>query len=214
MKQIALAGIVILVLSGCRAPMPKFDLLSPYGTSRVPAPGTGTIGTGGTYYTPPANPTTNSPIGTGFRPSPPNSPTKKWSSLGDPPDDKVAGDVQWSPTRTESAPARVVDLDDVDVALSRQQSTSRVIPASQVFEHRGPIRIAQPSSTSVGSGTVLRGAPVNNTTASRSPREFVPSGQVVDITELQDTSSTRTVPAPTGSTSSQGSSTLGWRSRT
>ena len=213
MKQIAFASAIMLILSGCRAPMPSFDLLAPYGTSRVPAPGTGTIGTGGAYYSP-AN---NAPVGTGFRPATIRKPTNKWSSLGEPTEGKVAGDADWSPTRAEPSQPRVVDLDDIDVALARQQPTARVIPASRVTEHRGPIRIVQPSSVSGGSGTVLRGLPTS-AAVSRSPRTFVPSGQVVDITALPlRASSTRTVPAPTSASTSQGGSTVssnGWRSRT
>ncbi|MBP89848.1 MAG: hypothetical protein CMJ64_24605 [Planctomycetaceae bacterium] len=215
MKRIAIAGIAMLVLSGCRAPMPSFDLLAPYGTSRVPPPGTGTIGTGGTYYTPPSGQTTSPPpVGTGFRLAPPGRTINKWSNLGEPTESKVAADVEWAPTRSLTSQASVVDL---DVALAKQQPTSRVIAASQLTEHRGPIRIVQPSSVS-GNPTALRGLPVIGTGVSRAPRSFVPSGRVVDITELPDVSSGRTVPAPTrAATKSRSSATVasdGWRSRT
>src|SRR3972149_1614589 len=40
------------MLAGCRAPVPSFDFLAPYGSPTVPAPRTGSIGTSGTYYAP------------------------------------------------------------------------------------------------------------------------------------------------------------------
>jgi len=217
MKQIAFAGAVMLVLSGCRAPMPSFDLLAPYGKSCVPPPGTGTIGTGGTYYSPPANSTTNPPVGTGFRPATISKPVNKWSSLGDSPESNAAGDVAASSTRSEPPQARVVNLDDIDVALARQQPTSPVLAASRVIEHRGPVRIVQPSSAAAGNGNVLRGLPLNGTSVSRAPRTFVPSGRVADITDAPQASSVRTVPAPTRAGNTQASSTVasdGWQSRT
>ena len=121
MKQIAFAGAIMLALSGCRAPMPSFDLLAPYGTSRVPPPGTGSIGTGGNYYTPPTGSTTSPPVGTGFRPATIN----KWSQLDDPTESEADDNVALDSSRDGSSKARVVGLKDADVALSTKPSTDR-----------------------------------------------------------------------------------------
>ena len=56
MKRLAALLTLVTLMAGCRAPMPSFDVLAPYGTTRVPPPATGTMGTPDTYYQAPASP--------------------------------------------------------------------------------------------------------------------------------------------------------------
>lgn len=211
MKWIALAALVLLLASGCRAPMPSFNPLAPLGTTRVPPPGTGAIGAGGSYYTPP-RPSASPAIGTGFRPTPA---TNKWSNLDDPRTESLANKDGWSPTRNAPANTSVVKLADVDVALANHEAATRPIPAASVIERQGPIRIL--GATSHPSRPTLRGMPVNDVTTASEPRTFLPAGRVVDISELRDASPKASTSSGSITSSANGSGASaaidGWQSR-
>ena len=214
MKRIALASLVLLLVSGCRAPMPSFNPLAPLGSTRVPPPGTGTIGTNGNYYTPPTRPTTTPAIGTGFRPSPT---TNKWSKLDDPSLQPIASKGGWSPTRTPTSAVEVVRLKDLEVSLANYEVTTRVVPTATVIERQGPIRIFQSNSTDHPSRSTLRGMPVRAATTIPVPRSFVPPAQVVDISEAADRGSDRAVSSQSNISSAKSDDTAssgGWQSRT
>lgn len=46
--------IVVILLAGCHAPKPSFNVLAPYGSPRVPPPPTGAVGTSSDYYSSPS----------------------------------------------------------------------------------------------------------------------------------------------------------------
>lgn len=215
MKRIALSGVILLVLSGCRAPMPSFNPLAPLGNTRVPPPATGTIGTGQNYYTPPATTTTPPAARTGFRATP-----NKWSNLEDPNKTPAATTAEWSPDRTDLKTARVVNIDDLDVALASHETPSRVRPTAPVVEYQGPIRIVQSNSTVNPSRPALRGMPVSSASNNSAPRAFVPSGRVVELPASATTDSSHsdssTTPRTRGSSEkgSGGGAAGGWQSRT
>ncbi len=50
--------LLLVAVCGCHAPMPSFKPFAPYGSTRIPAPGTGSFGTPDPYYRPPAQPST------------------------------------------------------------------------------------------------------------------------------------------------------------
>ncbi len=49
-----------ILFGGCRAPMPSFNVMAPFGATRVPAPSTGSFGTPDPYY-PNGQPASNAP---------------------------------------------------------------------------------------------------------------------------------------------------------
>jgi len=234
MKRFALIAAISLLSAGCRAPMPTWDSIGPYGTTRVPPPPTGGYGVQQPYYAPgpttapPAtaprtiSPTT-SPVGTGFHPLPSN----RWSNIDDPAVGPIAKDNIWAPTSRESSSSQVVDLRDADIALASHEIAAPYVPSTQVVEYDGPIRILPPnSSSSFAASTIvepprLRGMVINDTTRTAEPAPFIPSGRVIDISQLPDTPVAMRSDSSRSSTTSSQSSTAqatvidgGWKSRT
>ncbi|MDA1055186.1 MAG: hypothetical protein O3C40_32590 [Planctomycetota bacterium] len=229
MKHFALVGAILVLSAGCRAPMPNCNMFGPYGATRVPPPPTGGYGAPQSYYTP--RPTTvpptsvpstisptSTPVGTGFRPSPSN----RWSNIDDPAIGPIAQDNTWAPTRPAISDARVVDLRDLDVALASHATAIPSVPSTVVVEHDGPIRIlSSESSTANAELPRLRGMFVNDVTRVAEPRPFVPSGRVIDISQLPDAPvAARTAQTQSSQAASQSSTRQatvidgGWKTRT
>lgn len=215
MKRFAVVAAIVLLSTGCRAPMPNWNMFGPYGATRVPPPPTGGYGTPQPYYAPgtttvaPTVTPSSAPVGTGFRPVTSN----RWSNIVDPAVGPVAKNNSWEPTRSVASNAQVVDMRDADVALASYESTVPVAPATVIVEREGPIRIlsseSSPSSTArtTVSPPRLRGMVVNDTTRASEPRPFVPTGRVVNISPSPGTSTT-------SRTASQANASVGgWKSR-
>ncbi|MCA9120516.1 MAG: hypothetical protein H6822_14205 [Planctomycetaceae bacterium] len=234
MKRFAMAAAILLLSAGCRAPMPTWDCIGPYGTTRVPPPPTGGYGVQQPYYAPgpTTGPTTTTPttiapttapVGTGFRPSSSN----RWSNIDDPAVGPIAQN-NWSPTRPAQTSSEVVDLTNADVILASHETAAPFVPATQVVEYDGPIRIlppnASPASTVSTAATTphLRGMTLNDATRSVEPQPFVASGRVIDISQLPDApnpvrTASSTSSLSTGQSSSSGQATViegGWKTRT
>lgn len=237
MKSFASVAVMLVLSAGCHAPMPSWNMFRPASATRVPPPPTSGYGAPQTYYTtPPAVvPTTapatiaptSAPIGTGFRPSESN----RWSNIEDPAIGPIARENFWEPTRPVQSNAQVVDMRDVDVALASHETAAPFVPSTVIVEREGPIRILPPdasgafSSSDSFSSTAsesprLRGMIVNDTTRASEPRTFVPSGRVIDISQLPDApiaARSATSQTTTSTQSSAGQATVidgGWKSRT
>ncbi len=226
MKRIGLVVAVCVLSSGCRAPMPNWNSFGPYGNTRVPPPATGGYGTPQPYYAPapgstiPPTSPTSAPVGTGFRDSTLNqySSLNRWSNIEDPAVGPITQLNTWAPTRPTATNAKVVDLSNVDVALASHEAALPIVGSAAIVQQNTPIRIVQPSSvTPTSTLPRLRGMVVNDATRSSEPRQFVPSGRVIQMSELPDAPIARasTVPRPVRSASSETSvSSGGWKSRT
>ena len=100
--------IATALLAGCRAPMPSFNVLAPYGPTRVPPPATGSYGSSGKYNQPPSQP----PAANGF-PQGALSPTGSGVIGGGPgtwrpANGSLTSAAQSNPLRLASAEQRVV----------------------------------------------------------------------------------------------------------
>lgn len=209
MKWHATLSVIVVCLAGCHAPPPSFDLLAPYGSSRVPPPSTGSHGTGGAYYNRTAPSSTSVPAGS----TDPATSRKMGTNIsGSSP--FLTSDDSWRPTRTnatpEPAPVFPGETDD---------AASRVLPVSYIGTAKG--------------GTVprLNGMPVTDATgrASSEPARFRVPGDAIEISKLPRASgstshrdamgtvvssarsSDRIMPASGRSSTSK--TTLTWRSR-
>lgn len=215
MKRIALVITVCILSSGCRAPMPNINSFGPYGATRVPPPGTSGYGTQQPYYAPPtsvAPPTspTSGPVGTGFRDSTQN----RWSNILDPSSGPIAKNNTWAPTRPISSKTPAIDLDNVDVALASHNGAIMATP-SLVVDNNQAVRIVSTPTTSTL--PQLRGMVVNDATRVGEPRQFVPSGRVVDISELPNAPVTQSASASRTAQSSSSQAAVssgGWKTRT
>ena len=196
MNRLIVAFVALVVLAGCRAPMPSFDPLAPYGSTRVPAPGTGSYGSPDTYY---QGPEATTPVGSGFR-------------------------ARTSATENESGVQLASHTEDnaSQVGSGVKQAsleTARLVPSGSVTE--SPIRIVEPAPSESGTRPKLNGMRVKDATRPAEPAAFNPPEEVIDISQLPkpsaSTANSRVVVSEsvaTGSSSSSGSSgTIGWQSR-
>lgn len=178
MVRFSICLLAILAMVGCRAPMPTFNPLAPYGPTRIPPPGTGSYGAADTYYQPGSGASTASePVGTGFR-----STTNATATPS-------AANVANAASNGGAA------ADDAAMTASHNSSKTQLVPAAAVTRADTPIRVSAPASGSATSMTSkLRGMHVNDATAPAEPAPFSPPSGMVDISQLPDASTPPTSP--------------------
>lgn len=206
MKRLSPLLLAIFILTGCHAPMPSFNLLAPYGSTRIPPPSTGNTAPS-TYYQPAQQPSSTTPVGTGFRASG-KSTSVATESVAD------ASEVRTASGSDE--PGRIARATHETTAVE----PTAVVTAATAVPSRATSQTAG-SGASRGLPANIRGMHINEATVEPAP--FNPPTQVIDITQLPSASSVRSasvVPinqavgtsAPPASTSSQrstGSSSAG-----
>lgn len=169
MKWHAAVAVIVVCLAGCHAPTPSFDLLAPYGSSRVPPPSTGSHGTGGAYYNRTTPPATSVPGVNSGSANPATSRKMQCNVSGS--GHLLASDDSWKPIRTNATP------DPAPVFRGATNDTAnRILPVSY-------------SGTAKG-GTVLplNGMPVTDATgraSSSEPARFRAPGDAIDISKLR-----------------------------
>lgn len=213
MKWHATVAVIVVCLAGCHAPPPSFDLLAPYGSSRVPPPSTGSLGTGGAYYNRTAPPATSVPSVPNSSRAPTGS--QRMQTNASRPRAHLAADDSWKPIRTNATPDPAPAFPGVTGSAA-----NRTLPVSY-------------NGTATG-GTALRlnGMPVTDATRNASfsePARFRPPGDAIEISQLpratgssgqQDATGTVVSSAKSSdriqavaSESSTSKTTLNWRSR-
>lgn len=173
MKRLSPILLVILVLTGCHAPMPSFNLLAPYGPTRIPPAATNS-GAPSTYYQ--GRPASSTPpVGTGFRAS------QSSTSLSA---DNSAGSFGVRTVSGFDEPGRVT-------RATHQATTvvpTTLVPATTVVQSRGPIQFIESGAARTVPANV-RGMHINDATVE--PSQFYPTVQVIDIAQLPPASSVR-----------------------
>ena len=214
MKWHATFAVIVVCLAGCHAPRPSFDLLAPYGSSRVPAPSTGSHGTGNAYYTRSAPPATAIPGGPAGSANPASSRKMQTNTSDGSP--FLASDESWKPIRTIATP-----------------EPAPVFPGESNGAASSVVPVSYPQSADAGtsqSSLRLNGVPLTDASraGSRSePARFRASGNAIEISQLPRASSDRQHAMGTvvssarssdrivsaASESSASKTTLKWRSR-
>jgi hypothetical protein len=166
MKRLSPLLLVTLVFAGCHAPMPSFDLLAPYGSTRIPPPATNSV-TMDKYYQPSGQTSTTAPIGTGFRARRPSTSLSADSSL-------KTSDVK--PVRGSTRLSRATR------ATHETTDSATLVSASSVVELSEPIRIVERGTTPRTLSPSVRGMRINEATIE--PGRFYPTRQAFDITQL------------------------------
>jgi hypothetical protein len=159
MARLAAWFVILLVLAGCRAPMPSFKLFAPVGPSRVPPPATGSSNPVSPYYQKSAQPSATPPTGLGQRSATPWAP---------------AGPAGESASAVASAQPAVV------------RSESAAVGDSQVRLASGeaPVRFSTPHKPSDLGATRLRGMPVNDATKVGEPNLLEAPAKFKEISDL------------------------------
>lgn len=162
-----LAVVCVIVLSGCRAPMPSFrssHLLSPFGSTKVPPPATQSIAKAQGYNTSgPASATTTNGAAGGWRTATSTSGTTPASQL-------PSGDTRLVPQASSSSPAT---SDSPSNRFAQGTSASAVQPAAYVTTSGTS---GQTRTIGTGEASVqLKGMHVNEAAAPQTPGTFVES---------------------------------------
>jgi hypothetical protein len=184
MKRLAASIILVAVLTGCRGSQPDINLLAPYGSSRVPAPSTNSVGAGNSYYDRTAPPKAAAPANQPSATTPASSApattqqTPQRTNVQSP---YFAADGVWKPanakaTATQGAAAEVSD--------------SQVRPVSFTTPSGEGKAAATPTTTTASLQKPklrLNGMPVTDATrltSSAEPARFTPPENLVEISQL------------------------------
>lgn len=174
MKRLSPCLLAILVFTGCHAPMPSFNLLAPYGPTRIPPAATSRSST---YYQGQQGSST-APVGTGFRtPKVAASRSTDLSSITSPNSSGAATGDPDNPGRTILASHETISV-----------VPTTLVPANTVVQSRGPIQIVDAAAPRTLPANV-RGMHINE--AAAEPNQFFPGVHVIDITQLPPASSVR-----------------------
>jgi hypothetical protein len=233
MKWLTASLVTVLCLAGCHAPKPSFNVLAPYGPTRVPPPSTSGQAPNSTYYNGTTPPTTNVPVvprNSGMR----NTSQKKWANTPSH-NLNLASQDSWRPVRTKST----ADPAPVFKEAASQADENQVLPVSysgtgKTEEAKMAVAISSSSEmrTAADGQSVLRlnGMPVTDATTGKSlpePARFVPPKDIIEISQLPPASNASS-PDGTVVSSSKASdhikstaadtatskTTLRWRART
>jgi len=177
MKRLSPMLLATLVLTGCHAPMPSFNLLAPYGPTRIPPAATGS-GAPSTYYQPSQQSSSTTPVGTGFR-----AQQASTSLSADAATDRYG--VRTASVLSDSGQTARATLETTSVVLPRSVPTT-LVSAGDVVQPRGQLQ-AVDSAELRNLPANVRGMRVNDATVE--PARFFPTLQVVDITQLPPASS-------------------------
>ncbi len=160
MFRFAICVLILLLIGGCRAPMPKFKPLAAYGPTRIPPPATGSFASGNAYYQPPSAspvstaPLSTTPIGTGF-----NTRSTATEGLRSQPSMDAAGMSGHTAQLSVPAPTAVAGVPS--------GASSGFVPTASVVPPSEGARVAltpPPLGGSSSFAASLRGMPVNDLT--------------------------------------------------
>ncbi|MHB8970412.1 MAG: hypothetical protein ACYC3X_12525 [Pirellulaceae bacterium] len=200
--------IAVWMFAGCRAPVPSFDFLAPYGSPTVPSPRTGAIGTSGTYYSP-TTPGTAAPgtLPAATAPLVPSGPAATAPSFPPPSQPLVPPASYMGASNAPLADATS------SVALASFQAgvphpvtppATTVTTVTTVTDESLPTdaRAETASRPSDSSSTLnLRGMPVNDATASAEPQASSSAGEPANSSSSNSPSFLRFINSKPGASS-------------
>jgi hypothetical protein len=208
MKWLAASLVVLACSAGCHAPKPSFNLMAPYGSTRVPPPATNSTARSAPYYPQPGSapagsapaPNTNPTGGQGTAPTP---------SLSNPSLTSSADVWQSVATRSAAAREKTGASENDGVALAAFQSPSS---SGQTATNPPDAQLrwnGEPQASATGSSEPVPGLFVpdagSSPIASLPPPPTAAAGRTVVATA-------KASDAPQRSSSPEGKPTLQWKS--
>jgi len=186
-----------LLATGCHVPMPKFQPFAGSGSPRVPPPATGSYGKSDSYYNGGApagaqSSLTTEPAGQQHVAAGASNIMAQNSSAGTwQPGEKPVGTGTLADSTTTShnqaggasLPVAGASLPVAGASIWRSSLTS---PEDQPASYHAPVSFTasdRDSSTTTG-GLVLNGMRINDATRTSEPQRFIPTGEVINITQL------------------------------
>jgi hypothetical protein len=228
MKRFVAALLALVCVAGCHAPKPSFDLLTPFGTTRVPPPGTTNYSArNGSYYK--SGPSTQAPAGavpsTGLPATPnttaPGTVPQRTQQTAVPSSQTLAGEAIWRSPNSKSTVANAAYNAPLTAATNLQTPVGTGVI--------GTTSAASPS------GPKLNGMAVNDATKTAGlmePNRFQPASDAKELAQLPKPTGNATgtavakevvssaqasdqvkAPAATAATAASDGSTLNWRTR-
>jgi hypothetical protein len=179
-----------LLATGCHVPMPKFQPFAGSGSPRVPPPATGSYGKADSYYNGGApagaqSSLTTEPAGQQHVASGASNIMAQHNSAGtwQPGEKPVGTGTLADSTTTSHNQATGASPPVARASISRSSLTS---PEDQAAGRHSPVSFTasdRDSSTTTG-GLALNGMRINDATRPAEPQRFIPTGQVINITQL------------------------------
>jgi hypothetical protein len=189
MVRFALLALSALLATGCHAPMPSFQPFAGSGSPRVPPPGTNSYGKADGYYS-------GAPAGAQLMPTPDSADPQQVAAT---PSALLAQqDASGWQTTHEAIGTGVVSTTSASAAIppslpataglpvgARISRDSLSSPEGRPAAYHSPVTFASAESHDDGrsSGLALNGMRVNDATAPAEPQRFVPTGQVIEISQ-------------------------------
>lgn len=220
MKWLVASLVTVLCLAGCHAPKPSFNVLAPYGPSRVPPPSTSGQAPSGPYYNGTNLPTTTVPANPNSSGLPSTSQKTRTNTSSH--NSHLAAADSWKPVRTKST----ADPAPVFPGTAGLTEKNQVLPVS----YKGSDKTEEAGLSAQGKATLRwNGTPVTDLTTGASlpePARFVPPTDAIEISQLPPASNSSTASGTVVSSSkasdhiqpnvgdaSANKTTLTWRSR-
>jgi hypothetical protein len=214
MKWLAASLVVLACSAGCHAPKPSFNVLAPYGSSRVPPPSTNSTARNAPYYSQPGgapagaapagttNPTGGQPAGATVAPASPSltSSAEAWRS------------VAMRSANGENPAAGGVELASFNSPASSGGQTSNPSSGTQLRLDGMPVNDASSNaSTSTAPGLFVPDAGSNPIAGLPAPPPAVPAGTVVATAQASEQQ--QTTQRTASSSGTDGKPTLQWKTR-
>ena len=201
----------VLTAAGCHAPLPRFQPFAAAGSPRVPPPATGSYGRADTYY----NSTPSSGAQSALLNDAASATAQTDASGWRTPETAIGSGVAMPAT----SPAIGASISR-STAASPQSAQSTTGLSGSAAQQAAFIESPSPRNLSAAGPLALNGMKVNDATQVAEPQRFLPSGDVIEISQLpRATGTTGTTGAPSigssssatsaAATSAAASSTLG-----
>jgi len=217
MKWLAASLVVLACSAGCHAPKPSFNVLAPYGSSRVPPPSTNSTARNTPYYSQPngapagsapagtTNPTGGQPAGSTLAPPNPSltSTADAWKS------------VAMRSASGENAATGGVALASFNTPASSGGQTTNSSGGTQLRLGGMPVNDASlVTSSATPPGMFVPDAGSNPIGGLPAPPTAVPAGTVVATAQASEQQQQQTTPRTASSSSgTDGKPTLQWKTR-
>lgn len=226
MRELATSVAALILLIGCNSPTPSFNLMAPYGGTRVPPPGTGSFARPDSYYqpSPKSGLSWQSAAGQYASATTPAAAPGKQTLAAAPKSATTAGATVATAVGTtaggSSGSVRLVSMNEAGLkpAASAAPSASHSSPESS-----SPIRIVEAPTAKSTAGPALKGMTVNDATKAVYPTVSQPQGSIQPQGGARDLSqfpppltpaaparAVSPVPAPA---SDSGSNSASWKTR-
>jgi hypothetical protein len=220
MRRLTATVAALILLVGCNSPTPSFNLMSPYGGTRVPPPGTGSFARPDSYYQP------SPKSGLSWQSESGQYASAKSSAAAPAQQTLAAAPKAGTTAGGSSGSVRLVSMNDA--GLNPAAPTTQ--PANFLgSDSSSQIRIVEAPKAKTSASPTLKGMTVNDATTAVAPAVSQPQGSIQpqgsvqpqggarDLSQYPQSATpaapVRTVSPPTAPLPNSGSNSANWKTR-